>query len=59
MIRLLDQAVAYDPTFLLAYCELAQAHAYVYHLGVDHTPARVALAEEARDAALRLGPDRA
>src|SRR5882724_5087434 len=27
--RLLDQAVAYDPIFLLAYCELARAHAYV------------------------------
>src|SRR5947208_12923156 len=58
IIRLLDQAVAYDPTFLLAYCSLAGAHAYVYHLGVDQTPARVALAKEARDAALRLGPDR-
>ena len=56
--RLLDQSVAYDPTFLLAYCELAQAHAYAYHLGVDRTPARVVLAKAARDAALRLGPDR-
>ena len=43
IIRLRDQAVAYDPTFLLAYCELARANAYVYHLGVDHSPARVAL----------------
>jgi tetratricopeptide (TPR) repeat protein len=56
--RLLDQAVSYDPTFLLAYCQLAQAGAYAYHLGVDRTPARVALAKAARDAALRLGPDR-
>jgi TolB-like protein/tRNA A-37 threonylcarbamoyl transferase component Bud32/Flp pilus assembly protein TadD len=56
--RLLDQSVAYDSTFLLAYCELAQAHAYAYHLGVDRTPARVALAKAARDAALRLGPGR-
>jgi tetratricopeptide (TPR) repeat protein len=59
VIRLLNQAVAHDPTFLLAYCELARAHAYVHFLGVDHTPDRVALAEEARDAALRLAPDRA
>ena len=59
IIRLLEQAVAYDPTFLVAYCELARAHAYVYHLGVDHAPTRVTLAEEARDAASRLGPDRA
>jgi tetratricopeptide (TPR) repeat protein len=58
IVRLLNQAVAHDPTFLLAYCELARAHAYVYHLGVDHTPARVTLAKEARDAALRLSPDR-
>jgi TolB-like protein/Tfp pilus assembly protein PilF/tRNA A-37 threonylcarbamoyl transferase component Bud32 len=58
VIRLLDQAVAYDPTFVLAYCDLARAHAYAYHLGVDRTPARVALAKVARDAALRLGPDR-
>ena len=58
VIRLLDQAVAYDPTFVLAYCDLARAHAYVYHLGVDRTPARVTFAKAARDAALRLGPDR-
>jgi serine/threonine-protein kinase len=57
--RLLDQAVAYDPTFLLAYCELARAHATVYFWGIDRTPARVALAKAARDAALRLGPARA
>jgi len=58
IVRLLDQAVANDPTFLLAYCELARTHAYLYFLGIDHTPARIALAEAARDAALRLGPDR-
>jgi serine/threonine-protein kinase len=59
VIRLLEQAVAYDPTFMLAYCELARAHEYAYHLGVDRTHARVALAKAARDAALRLAPDRA
>src|SRR5262249_47078761 len=57
-IKLLDQAVTHDPNFLLAYCELARAHAYLYFLGGDHTPTRVAVAKEARDAALRLGPDR-
>jgi TolB-like protein/Tfp pilus assembly protein PilF/tRNA A-37 threonylcarbamoyl transferase component Bud32 len=57
-IQLLDQAVAHDPTFLLAYCTLARANAYFYFLGADHTSGRVALAKEARDAALRLGPDR-
>ncbi len=57
-IRLLDQAVAHDPTFLLAYCLLSRIHAYLYFVGFDHTAARVALAKEARDAALRLSPDR-
>jgi Tfp pilus assembly protein PilF len=57
VIRFLDQVIAYDPTFLRAYGSLASAHAYVYHLGVDHTPDRIALAKQARDTALRLGPD--
>ena len=57
-IRLLDQAVAHDPTFLLAYCQLARAHDWLYFIGVDHTPARLALAKEALSNALRLGPDR-
>jgi TolB-like protein/tRNA A-37 threonylcarbamoyl transferase component Bud32 len=58
IIRLLDQAVANDPTFLVAHCELARRHAYLYFLGYDHTPTRIALAEQARNTALRLGPDR-
>jgi len=58
IVRLFDQAVAHDPTFLAAYCELARAHATVYFWGIDRTPARVALAETARDAALHLAPDR-
>jgi TolB-like protein/Flp pilus assembly protein TadD len=57
-IRLLDQAVAHDPAFLLAYCQLARAHEQLYFAGVDHSPARLRLASEARDNALRLGPDR-
>jgi serine/threonine-protein kinase len=57
-VRLLDQAVANDSTFLLAYCLLARIHAYIYFAGVDHSPARVGFAKEARDAALRLGADR-
>src|SRR6266487_122658 len=43
IVRLLDQAVANDPTFLLAYCELARTHAYLYFLGIDHSSSRVAL----------------
>ena len=58
IVRLLDQAVANDPTFLLAYCELARTHAYLYFLGYDHSSVRIALAEQARDTAFRLGPHR-
>jgi tetratricopeptide (TPR) repeat protein len=56
--RLLNQAVAHDPTFLLAYCQLAHAHDMLYFVGLDHTPARLALAHEAVAKALELGPDR-
>jgi TolB-like protein/Flp pilus assembly protein TadD len=57
-IRLLEQAVAHDPTFLLAYCELARAHAYLYLLGADPSPTRIALAEGALSKALQFAPDR-
>jgi TolB-like protein/Flp pilus assembly protein TadD len=57
-IRLLDQAVAHDPAFLLACCQLARGHVQLYFSGVDHSPARLRLANEARDKALRLAPDR-
>jgi serine/threonine-protein kinase len=54
---LLNQAVAYDPSFFQAYCQLAYTHDNLYFLGIDHTPARLALAEAAIQAALRLRPD--
>src|SRR3982074_1616437 len=41
--ELLDQALARDPSFLLAQCQLVYAHANVYFLGIDHTDARRAL----------------
>ena len=49
-----------DPSFFDAYCQLARAHEYVYAVtGFDHTPARLALAEAALQAATRLRPDAA
>jgi TolB-like protein/Tfp pilus assembly protein PilF/predicted Ser/Thr protein kinase len=54
---LLNQAVAHDPTFFQAYCQLVWVHDELYHLRFDHTPARLALAEAAIDSALRLRPD--
>jgi serine/threonine-protein kinase len=56
-VRLLEQAIAKDPNFVLAYCELAQVHDFIYFSGIDHTPARLALAEKTVQTALRLRPD--
>ena len=59
-IELLDEAVKRDPSFFDAYCQLACAHEYLYAVtGSDHTPARLALAEAAVQAATRLRPDAA
>ena len=55
--ELLNQAVARDPSFLQAYCLLAFAHDGVYFVGFDHTPARLAQAESAVQAASRLQPN--
>ncbi len=56
-VTLLDQAIARDPDFFLAYCQLAAAHNYLYFFGLDHTPARLALADNALKAVIRLRPD--
>src|SRR5712675_1149724 len=59
-IELLDEAVQRDPSFFDAYCQLAYAHEQLYAVrGSDHTPARLALAEAAVQAATRLRPDAA
>src|SRR5205807_1175338 len=55
-VDLLNQAVARDPSFLQAYCQLACAHDQLYFLGFDHTPARLALAEAAIERAVDLDP---
>jgi len=54
---LLDQAVGRDPSFFQAYCQLVHTHDLIYFLGLDHTPARLASAEAAVQAAFRLRPD--
>src|SRR5207248_3483270 len=58
-IELLDEAVKRDPSFFDAYCQLARAHERLYAVFSDHTPARLALAEAAVQAATRLRPDAA
>jgi TolB-like protein/Tfp pilus assembly protein PilF len=54
---LLNQAVARDPAFVQAYCQLAWTHDLLYLFGLDHTPGRLALANAAVQAAFRLRPD--
>src|SRR5205823_12151289 len=56
-VDLLNQAVAHDPTFFQAYCQLAWTHDQIYFDGWDRTPARLRLAEAAIQAAFRLRPD--
>ena len=55
-VQLLDQAIARDPLFFLAYGELAGAHDRIYFLGFDHTAARLKLSETALQAIRRLQP---
>jgi len=54
---LLNQAVAHDPTFFQAYCQLVWVHDELYRHRVDRTPVRLALAEAAIESAFRLRPD--
>ena len=54
---LLNQAVARDPSFFEAYCQLAYAHDALYFFGYDHSAERLAFAEAALKAAFRLQPD--
>jgi TolB-like protein/class 3 adenylate cyclase/Tfp pilus assembly protein PilF len=56
-VPLLDQAIERDPAFALAYYQLAQAHDQFYFAGIDHTPARLAMADAAIQAVARLRPN--
>ncbi len=56
-IRLLEEAVARDPSFTRAFCLLSRIHGQMFWAGFDHTPSRLALAKEAAESALRTAPD--
>jgi TolB-like protein/class 3 adenylate cyclase/Flp pilus assembly protein TadD len=56
-VRLLDEAVKRDPSFFLAYYQLAHANDVIYNAGFDHTQARLALADAAVQSLRRLRPD--
>jgi TolB-like protein/Tfp pilus assembly protein PilF len=56
-VQLLEQAIARDPAFLRAHCVLVRVHSELYLLGMDHTPARLRMADTALQNAVRLQPD--
>ena len=56
-VQLLDQAVARDPLFVDAYCQLADAHDCIYFLGFDHTDARLKLSETAAQLGAEVSSD--
>ena len=57
-VQLLDQAVARDPSFFDAYCQLAGAHDRIYFLAFDHTDVRLKLSETVIQSIQRLHPER-
>jgi len=55
-VTMFQRAVDLDPQFALAYAELAQAHARIYHFGFDRSDQRLRAAREALETALELDP---
>jgi TolB-like protein/class 3 adenylate cyclase/Tfp pilus assembly protein PilF len=55
--QLLDEAVASDPQFLLAWCLLSRVHGALYWTGHDRSLPRLDLANVAVQTALRLQPE--
>jgi TolB-like protein/Flp pilus assembly protein TadD len=56
-VRLLNEAVKRDRNFALAYYQLAHAHDQIYFTGLDHTPARLGMADGAIQDLRRLRPN--
>jgi serine/threonine protein kinase/Tfp pilus assembly protein PilF len=56
-LELLEQAVAQDPKFALAYSLMSQKHMMLYFGGYDHTDARREQANAALQKAIQLQPD--
>jgi serine/threonine protein kinase/tetratricopeptide (TPR) repeat protein len=54
---LLTVAVAHDPSFFQAYCQLVWVHDQLYLFRFDHTPERLALADAAVESAFHLRPE--
>ena len=58
-IELLNHAVARDPSFHAAFCQLVWVHDSLYSVFGDHTPSRLAAAEAALQRAIELRPNAA
>jgi len=56
-VRLLESATVRDPSFALAYYELAHAHDQLFYSQFDRTERRLALANDAIQSLRRLRPD--
>jgi serine/threonine protein kinase/Flp pilus assembly protein TadD len=56
-VRLLNDAIERDPNFALAYYQLALAHDQLYFGGVDHTSARLGMANAAIQSLTHLRPN--
>lgn len=56
-LRFLERAVARDPQFALAYCQISRWHTELYWFGYDRKTARLEKAKKAAETALRLQPD--
>jgi TolB-like protein/class 3 adenylate cyclase/Tfp pilus assembly protein PilF len=54
---LLEQSVARDPNFMVAFYQLARAYDQIYRFGGDHSPDRLAMAEKAAKTAFKLQPN--
>jgi tetratricopeptide (TPR) repeat protein len=57
VVRLLQEAVTRDPTFAIAWCQLAATNDDLYWYNADRSDARKAAAENALQKALSLQPD--
>src|SRR5262249_48210693 len=58
-IELLNSAVARDPSFYAAFCQLSYVHDLLYAVYDDHTQARLAAADAALQHAIKLRPNAA
>jgi TolB-like protein/Flp pilus assembly protein TadD len=56
-LRFIDQAIARDPQFALAYCLASRLNGELYWFGHDRSRARLTKAKAAADIALRLRPE--